>query len=46
MNNLTDRKWFYPVIYVFLVIISMLPPITAIKCEDLAVKATHLRTQP
>ncbi len=30
MKNITNRKWFYPLIYVVLVIISMLPPITEI----------------
>lgn len=36
MNKLTDRKWFYPVIYVFLVILSMLPPLTAIPYDPRA----------
>lgn len=30
MVPLTERKWFYPLIYGFLLVISMLPPITAI----------------
>jgi hypothetical protein len=29
-NNLTCRRWFYPVIFVLLLIISMLPPITQV----------------
>jgi hypothetical protein len=29
-GRLTSRKWFYPVIYVVLLVISMLPPITEI----------------
>ena len=29
-RNLTSRAWFYPVVYGFLIVISMLPPITQI----------------
>jgi hypothetical protein len=29
-KNLTSRKWFYPVIYGMLIVISMLPPITQV----------------
>jgi hypothetical protein len=29
-KSLTQRRWFYPAIYVLLVILSMLPPITEV----------------
>jgi hypothetical protein len=29
-KSLTSRKWFYPVVYGMLIVISMLPPITQI----------------
>lgn len=30
MKTIADRRWFYPLIYAVLVVISMLPPITAL----------------
>lgn len=30
MKHLTHRQWFYPLIYGFLVIFSLLPPVTAV----------------
>ena len=29
-KDLTSRKWFYPVVYGFLIVLSMLPPITQV----------------
>jgi hypothetical protein len=31
-KTLNQRRWFYPAIYVLLVILSMLPPITEVAC--------------
>ncbi len=34
MKKITDRKWFYPLIYILLVVISMLPPVTEIPYDS------------